>query len=134
MAYVILKTKERKRRPMMQRLFMGLIVTMGVFFGYDYVFDQEIDVTLEPDIITSESIEYTLTITNIPDDVTSFLLSVEGSDYNYHIESNHPTINDRLTDLDANTAYTFTVYTISETSQTKVYETQFITEEMANNE
>lgn len=134
MAYVILKTKERRRRPMMQRLFMGLIVTMGVFFGYDYVFDQDIDVTLEPDIISSESIDYTLTITNIPDNVTSFLLVVEGSDYRHDIETNQPTISGRLTDLDANMAYTFTVYTISETSQTKVYETELITEEMANNE
>ncbi len=134
MAYVVLKTKERKRRPMMQRLFMGLIVTMGLFFGYDYMFEQSVEVTLEPKHITSESIDYELNINHIPDDVTSFLVIIEGADFIHQVESHNPLIEEKITDLDSNTSYTFTVYTISNTNQTKVFETEVHTKEMENNE
>lgn len=113
---------------------MGVIVTVGVFFGYDYVFNQDLDVTLEPIEITSQSIEYSITITHFPDNTTSFLLIVEGGDSVVQVASQDATISGKLTDLDADTVYTFTVYTVSESNQTKVFETELITKEEMYNE
>ncbi|MFW5838550.1 MAG: hypothetical protein ACOC1L_00210 [Bacillota bacterium] len=134
MAYVILKTKERKRRPVMQRLFMGIIVTMGLFFGYEYMFEQTTDVALEPNSVTSESIEYTIDIKHMPDDVSSFLLIVNSNNSTYQIAFADTHFTGILTELDADTAYSFTVYTVNESNRTKVYETEVITKEMVNNE
>lgn len=134
MAYVILKTKERKRRPMMQRLFMGLIVTAGVFFSYDYLFTLELDVTFEPNEITTQSIEYTMMVSELPKDVDSLLLIVTDNDLVYQNSTRDTVFSDTLLDLDANTEYTFTLYTVTESTQAQIYEITLITKEMDDDE
>lgn len=134
MAYVILKTNERRRRPVMQRLFMGLLVTLGVFFGYEYVFDQTPDVMFEPTNITEQTIAYSITISNIQEEDMIFLLVVKGDDTEYRIESTDTVFSGNVRNLTANTTYSFTIYTLSETTQTKIFETEVSTKEMVNDE